>query len=1142
MGNYYKLKIYQRGQEKEPETPNEKSTFYVESSTAFNADALLNVLPTNTDILLVLKSLEYKKELYKPSCADVLIQTNARRVSNGDIVKAVMECFRDKSAEISMSDKDAITADTDYFLGKDFLVYSVQPHYEADSSAGVMVDVKLYSRDVLLTEDRFSHCYLNKKLGRDIIEGNLKEGGLLSSLDIKYNVGENRLQVLKTDREKEIIQPYRVQYNEDFHSFISRLAGRCGEFLYFEDGKLCFGIPSGSAVNLVNSTNIKSVRYPQMVKSTLNVKSFYRDYQKDNKSVGKDELVFNESSPYDEYFDVFDKSEMPDSLGAEFLYGPFIKLILTGLLPALFSDAKNHRAYLATFGLTKWSTESAMELGKIAVKFDYVNRKFTENVFSNSEKNTDSFKSDEQTLNDKLSQFSSVAGFDKLFSSYYSAVKSAEKEARDSVICLEVAANSRDCRLSLGDRVRLNDEDTEYIVCKVSGSAAWERNPSDEEGQPAYIFSDRQYVEIVPKFEVPVSAESTSMVSVFMPPYEDIPAPETSAQMAIVADSEDPRYMGRVRIKYPWQSESEKASPWVRFVSPMASKNGATAHFKLTKGDEVMVDYIGGNVERPYVLGALYNKDTKPDKYLFTPNNRAIVSETGERIEILPGNYDQLLAALVPFSGYVTPFLPVLTKPMTSGLDSSGLGEYLKTCHGKIVLTDTFGFWTIEGDTAGRSVTIDSMLGKVTVSAMTGINISAPLGDITIEGKNINIKASNNITIESGLEIKSERDKNATRGSVTGIGTIFKEVATDCLTELMAGKVDYSLLRSISEAICAPMEGTLKVKSHRYLNLEAGSGKAFDQEANPNESFISKDILTRSYIDKYLGTGTNGANLIAMLNAAKEYVNSTFESVSAVHGKACAAMNALKNYIKFHKEFKFPLSPTDASSLAKKNELLDVILDKDYQKAALSWPHASMDILNQYTELLTQAFNYAGIFWRTFESVRDAEKSVACRNVNIKISDKVFSEIKDTFDNKFASFISPEKLAKKMKHARRVVYCMCMSNFNPAGLSYAISEAAAADDKQWEQAVRTMYVKNQPPADIKFRNKFASNGWSFVDYERYQSEGYIKYPTARGKILFAQESGRCFEVTNNGTIKVENLSNNILALQRALIENDQWIA
>ena len=40
----------------------------------------------------------------------------------------------------------------------------------------------------------------------------------------------------------EVSFPYLVQYNESFYDFLRRIAVRCGEFLYHENGKLTLGI------------------------------------------------------------------------------------------------------------------------------------------------------------------------------------------------------------------------------------------------------------------------------------------------------------------------------------------------------------------------------------------------------------------------------------------------------------------------------------------------------------------------------------------------------------------------------------------------------------------------------------------------------------------------------------------------------------------------------------------------------------------------------------------------------------------------------------------------------------------------------------------------------------------------------------
>ena len=57
----------------------------------------------------------------------------------------------------------------------------------------------------------------------------------------------NLLKYTVNKKTQELVQPYLVQYNESFYDFLCRVANRCGEFLYYRDGKICLGLPEGNA-------------------------------------------------------------------------------------------------------------------------------------------------------------------------------------------------------------------------------------------------------------------------------------------------------------------------------------------------------------------------------------------------------------------------------------------------------------------------------------------------------------------------------------------------------------------------------------------------------------------------------------------------------------------------------------------------------------------------------------------------------------------------------------------------------------------------------------------------------------------------------------------------------------------------------
>ena len=81
--------------------------------------------------------------------------------------------------------------------------------------------------------------------------------------------------------------------------------------------------------------------------------------------------------------------------------------------------------------------------------------------------------------------------------------------------------------------------------------------------------------------------------------------------IAQVSDANDPMQQGRVKLTFPWLSETY-VSDWARTVQPGAGKDrGAMVLPEV--GDEVLVLFEQGDIRRPYVLGGLYNGvDTPP--------------------------------------------------------------------------------------------------------------------------------------------------------------------------------------------------------------------------------------------------------------------------------------------------------------------------------------------------------------------------------------------------------------------------------------------------------------------------------------------------------------------------------------------------
>lgn len=125
------------------------------------------------------------------------------------------------------------------------------------------------------------------------------------------------------------------------------------------------------------------------------------------------------------------------------------------------------------------------------------------------------------------------------------------------------------------------------------------------------------------------------------PPYANSDVyPQAPSCRAKVTDNEDPMDLGRIRVQFDWQAQLDEnmMTPWLRIAQPYAG-GGKGFSFIPEIGEEVMIDFEGGNAERPYVKGTLYNGVGDPDSAWLPNNNsknqiKAIRTRNGHTIEI----------------------------------------------------------------------------------------------------------------------------------------------------------------------------------------------------------------------------------------------------------------------------------------------------------------------------------------------------------------------------------------------------------------------------------------------------------------------------------------------------------------------------
>lgn len=122
-------------------------------------------------------------------------------------------------------------------------------------------------------------------------------------------------------------------------------------------------------------------------------------------------------------------------------------------------------------------------------------------------------------------------------------------------------------------------------------------------------------------------------VEIAVPPYTNpLLSLTATPQAAIVTDNEDDAGLARIKVRFPWMAEDEK-TPWISVLVPHAGKDKGF-RFLPEIEDEVMVGFWDGNVETPFVNGALYTEKNSPGIAEQGNHIKRIGSRSGRRVEI----------------------------------------------------------------------------------------------------------------------------------------------------------------------------------------------------------------------------------------------------------------------------------------------------------------------------------------------------------------------------------------------------------------------------------------------------------------------------------------------------------------------------
>lgn len=191
--------------------------------------------------------------------------------------------------------------------------------------------------------------------------------------------------------------------------------------------------------------------------------------------------------------------------------------------------------------------------------------------------------------------------------------------------------------------------------------------------------------------------------------------------IGLVTNNQDPEGLGRIRVKYPWREDSQE-SYWAR-AAVLAAGNDRGTFWLPDVGDEVLLAFDKGDIQHPYMLGALWNGKDKPPATNPDGKNdtKRIRSRSGHQITMSDKTGEEMLEI------------------KTKGGHTILLDD--KTGSARVEIKDSSGSNKIVIQTAQNSLTIES-----------GLSLKIKSQSIDIEaGASMNIKATGTLTIQGAL-------------------------------------------------------------------------------------------------------------------------------------------------------------------------------------------------------------------------------------------------------------------------------------------------------------------------------------------------------------------------------------------------------
>ncbi len=187
----------------------------------------------------------------------------------------------------------------------------------------------------------------------------------------------------------------------------------------------------------------------------------------------------------------------------------------------------------------------------------------------------------------------------------------------------------------------------------------------------------------------------------------------------IVTDINDPDNKNRVKVKLSHKVNDKSETSFIPVAMPMVGKDYGM-YFMPEIGDEVLVGFEMGDIERAYVIGAIYNDSKKaPATIENGENNLKIIKSKKDNQIVINDKDDELSIKIQTKNGY------------------------------EVLIDDKNKKIEIKDKDKANMMEIDSGSGKITIKAKSKITLETDESSITLSRSSIDIKANKDIKLDA---------------------------------------------------------------------------------------------------------------------------------------------------------------------------------------------------------------------------------------------------------------------------------------------------------------------------------------------------------------------------------------------------------